>query len=45
MGCFRIQLLLKNNTWKTRYIVPKKDRYRINSTHWTLRSLKFTVQN
>ena len=27
MGCFRIQLLLDDNTWSTRYNIPENDQY------------------
>ena len=27
MGRFRIQLLLEDNTWSTRYNIPKNDRF------------------
>ena len=36
MGCFRIQLILEDNTWSTRYNIPKNDRYSDTSTDWTL---------
>ena len=45
MGRFRIQLLLGDNTWSTRYIIPKNDQYSDTSTDWTLVSLNFTVEN
>ena len=46
MGRFRIHLLLEDNTWSTRYNIPKKnDRYSDNSTDWTLVSLNFTEEN
>ena len=45
MGRFRIQLLLEDNTWSTRYNIPKNDRYSDSSTDWTLVSLNFTVEN
>ena len=45
MGRFRIHLLLKGNTWSTRYNIPKNDRYSNTSTEWTLVSLSFTVEN
>ena len=32
MGMFRIQLLLKANTWSTRHNIPKNDRYSDTST-------------
>ena len=45
MGRFGIQLLLEDNTWITRYNIPKNDRYSDNSTDWTLVNLNFTVEN
>ena len=45
LGRFRIQLLLEDNTWSTRYNIPKNDRYSATSTDWTLVSLNFTVEN
>ena len=45
MGRFRIQLLLEDNTWSTRYNIPKNDRYSNSSTQWTLVNLNFTVEN
>ena len=45
MGCFRIQLLLEDNTWSTQYNKPKYDRYSDSSTDCTLVSLNFTVVN
>ena len=45
MRCSRIQLLLEDNTWSTRYNIPKNDRYSHTSTDWTLVSLNFTVEN
>ena len=44
MGRFRIQLLLEDNTWSTRYNIPKNDRYSDSSTDWTLVNLNFTVE-
>ena len=44
MGRFRIQLLLVDNTWSTRYNVPKTDRYSDSSTDWTLVNINFTVE-
>ena len=38
---FRIQLSLEDNTWSTRYIIPKNDRYSDTSTDWTKLSFKF----
>ena len=45
MGCFRIQILLADNTLSTRYNMHKNDRYSDTSTDWTLVSLNFTVEN
>ena len=45
MGRFRIQLLLEDNTWSTRYNISKNDQYSDTSTEWTLVSLNFTEQN
>ena len=45
MGWFRIQLLLEDNMWSTRYNIPKNDRYSNSSTQWTLVNLNFTVEN
>ena len=44
-GRFRIQLLLEDNTWSTRYNIPKNDRFGDSSTDWTLVNLKFTMEN
>ena len=45
MRRFRNQLFLKDNTWITRYNIPKNDRYCNLSTDWTLVSLNFTKEN
>ena len=45
MGRFRIQFLLDNITWSTRYNTPKNDRYSDSSTQWTKLSLNFTEEN
>ena len=45
MGRFRIELLLKDNTWSTRYNIPKNDRYSDSCTQWTLLNLNFTIEN
>ena len=44
MGSFRIQLILEDSTWNTRYNIPKNDGYSDNSTDWTIFSLNFTVE-
>ena len=45
MGRFRIHLLIEDNTWSTRYNIPKNDRYNDTSTDWTLVSLYYTEKN
>ena len=45
MGRFRTQLFLADNTWSTRYNIPKNDRYCDSSADWTQLSLNFTVEN
>ena len=45
MGRFRIQLLLENITWSTRYIKSENDQYIDTSTQWTPVSLNFDVEN
>ena len=45
MGRFRIELLLEDNTWSTRYNIPKNDRYSNSSTQSTLVNLNFTIEN
>ena len=42
---FRIQLLLKDNTWITRYNLPNNCRYSDISTDWSLVNLNFTEDN
>ena len=42
MGRFRIQLLLEDNTWSTRYNIHKIDRYSDTPTQWTKLNLNFT---
>ena len=44
MGRFRIQLMLDDSTWSTRYNIPKNDRYSDTSTDWTLLNLDFTIE-
>ena len=44
MGRFRIHMSLADNTWSTRYDVPKNDRYSATSTQWTKLSLIFTLE-
>ena len=45
MGRFRIQLLVEENTWSTRYNIPKNDRYRVTSTDRTKLGLNFAQKN
>ena len=45
MGRFRIELLLADKTWSTRYNIRKIDQYSNSSTDWTKLCLSFTVQN
>ena len=45
MGRFRIHMSLDDNTWSTKYTIPKNDRYSDTSTDWTLLNLEFTVEN
>ena len=45
MGRFRIRLLLEDNTWSTRYNIPKNDLYSDSSTDWTLVNSNFAVDN
>ena len=44
MGWFRIQLLLEDDTWSTRYVLHKNDQQSDNSTDWILVNLNFTVK-
>ena len=44
MGRFKIQLLLEDTTWSTRYNLPKNDRYSDTSTDWTVISLDLTEE-
>ena len=45
MGCFRLQLILEDNTWSTGYNIPENDRHSDTSTDWTLVNLNFAVEN
>ena len=45
MGRFKIQLLLEDNTWSTKYTIPKNEQYTNTSTDWTLLNLDLTVEN
>ena len=44
MGRFRNELLLEDNTWSTRYYMPKNDQFSDSSTDWTLVNLNFTEE-
>ena len=44
-GRFRIQHLLADNTWSTRYNILKNDRYSNSSTHGTLVSFHLNIKN
>ena len=45
MGRFRIQLLLEDNTWSTKYTIAKNTQYSACSIEWTLLKSDFTVEN
>ena len=45
MSRFRNQLNIADNTWSTRYNIPKIDRYSDTSTQGTKQSSNFTVEN
>ena len=44
MGRFRIQLILEDNTWSTRYNIPQIDGYSDISTQWTKLGSNFTEE-
>ena len=44
MGRFRNQPLLEDNTWNTRYNIPKNGRYSDTSHDWTFVSLNFSEE-
>ena len=44
MGHFRIQNLLEDTTWSTRYNIQKNDRFSNSSSDWTLVGLNFTAE-
>ena len=44
-GRFGVQLLLEDNTWSTRYNIPKYEQNSDSSTTWTLVNLNFTEEN
>ena len=45
MGKFRVQLLLKDNTWTTIYTIEKNTNYSTSESEWTLLNLDFTQEN
>ena len=44
MRRFRIQILIKDNTWSTKYTIPKNEQYTNTSTVRSLLKLNFTVE-
>ena len=44
MGRFKIQSLLSDNTWSTRYNIPKNDYY-TSQSEWKIVNLNFTEEN
>ena len=44
MDRFRVQLSLEDNTWSTRYNIPKNDRYSDSSTQWANLGVNFTEE-
>ena len=45
MGRFSTELLLEDNTWHTRYTLPKNGQYSNTSTEWKLLNLDFNEEN
>ena len=45
MGRLGFQLFLKDNTWSTRYNIPKNDQYSDTSSQWTKLRLNLTEEN
>ena len=45
MGRFRIQLLLDDGNWSTRYTIEKNNQYHDTSSEWSLLNLDFTEEN
>ena len=45
MGRFRLQYLLEDNTWSTRYNIPKRDRDSDSSPQWSKLGLNFSEEN
>ena len=44
-GCFRIQILTKDNVSLTKFNIPKNDQYSNAGTDWTILSLNITEEN
>ena len=45
MGRFRIQLLMKDNTWKKKYTIEKNSQFSDSSTESSLKNLDFSEEN
>ena len=45
MGRFRIQLLLEDNSWSTKYNVPKNNHFSRGLTQWNLFDMDITQEN
>ena len=45
MGRFRIQLLLEDGTWSTKYTIEKNTNYSDSSTEWSFLNIDFTEEN
>ena len=45
MHRLRTELLLEDNAWSTRYIIPKNSQYIDTSTDWTFLNLNFIEEN
>ena len=45
IGRLRIQLLLGDKPWSTRFFIPKNDRYSTSLAQWTLGSLNYELKN
>ena len=45
MGRFRIQILMKDNTWKNKYTKEKNSQFSDSSTEWSLLNLDFSEEN
>ena len=45
MGRFRVQLLLEDDTWKTKFHMGRNSNYSGSSTHWSSLNLDFPEPN